>query len=100
MMSLSLITAPLLGDGIDRLCFRLKEENRDKVINYIEDAYGIFQLAEFVMLLGQCVTAFPPKHVFCQSILARDGLSLKLNISISVQGKVTNLIPFTHISFS
>ena len=45
-------TALLGGEGTARWRLRLKEENRDKVIVFFRDAYGIFHLAEPAILSG------------------------------------------------
>src|SRR5712692_7653625 len=46
----SLSTALLGGEGTARWRLRLKEENRDKVIVFFADTYGIFHLAELAIL--------------------------------------------------
>ncbi len=48
----SLSTALLQGEGTARWRLRLKEENRDKVLVFVADAYGIFHLAELAVLAG------------------------------------------------
>src|SRR2546425_7873900 len=48
----SLSTALLGGEGTARWRLRLKEENRDKVIVFFAEAYGIFHLAELAVLTG------------------------------------------------
>jgi Transposase DDE domain len=73
--SASLSTALLQGEGMARWRRRLKEENRDKVIVFMGDAYGIFHLAEFVVLSGLRLAALPPELGSRQAILARYGLS-------------------------
>ena len=73
--SLPLSTALLQGEGTARWRRRLKEENRDKVIVFIGDAYGVFHLAEFVVLSGLRLAALPPELGSPHTILARYGLS-------------------------
>ena len=48
----TLSTAVLGEEGTARWRLRLKEENRDKVIIFLEHAYGIFHLAELAVLTG------------------------------------------------
>jgi Transposase DDE domain len=50
-----LSTTLLCGEGTARWRLRLKEENRDKVIVFVGELYGIFLLAELAVLLGACV---------------------------------------------
>jgi hypothetical protein len=47
-----LSTALLGGEGTARWRLRLKEENRDQVIVFVGQAYGIFHLAELAVLTG------------------------------------------------
>ena len=47
-----LSTALLAGEGTARWRLRLKEENRDKVIVFVAEVYGIFHLAELAVLTG------------------------------------------------
>src|SRR5438477_4654158 len=68
--SLPLSTALLQGEGTARWRRRLKEENRDKVIVFIGDAYGVFHLAEFVVLSGLRLAALPPELGSPHTILA------------------------------
>lgn len=71
----SLSTALLHGEGTARWRRRLKEENRDKVIVFVADAYGIFHLAELAILSGIRLSLVPPHLGSPQDILARYGLS-------------------------
>lgn len=71
----SLSTALLQGEGTARWRRRLKEENRDKVIVFVGDAYGIFHLAELAILSGIRLSVVPPHLGSRQHILARYGLS-------------------------
>jgi hypothetical protein len=47
------LSSPLLGGEVaSRWRLWLKEENRDKVIVFFEDTYGIFHLAKLAILAG------------------------------------------------
>src|SRR6266516_3012180 len=54
-----LTSALLGGEGTARWRLRLKEENRDKVIVFFEEAYGIFHLAELAVLSGLRLRRLP-----------------------------------------
>ena len=54
---------------------RLKEENRDKVIVFLADAYGIFHLAELAILTGMRLHRLPSHLGSRQAILERYGIS-------------------------
>jgi hypothetical protein len=71
----SLSTALLNGEGTARWRLRLKEENRDKVIVFLADAYGIFHLAELAILTGMRLHRLPSSLGSRQSILERYGIS-------------------------
>ena len=71
----SLTTALLGGVGTARWRLRLKEENRDKVIIFFKEAYGIFHLAELAILSGIRLHRLPAHLGSSQAILQRYGLS-------------------------
>jgi len=71
----SLSTALLGGEGTARWRLRLKEENRDKVIVFFADAYGIFHLAELAILSGMRLHRLPSHLGDRQTILQRYSLS-------------------------
>ena len=71
----SLSTALLGGEGMARWRLRLKEENRDKVIIFVGDAYGIFYLAELAILTGMRLHRLPSHLGSRQDILLRYGIS-------------------------
>ena len=71
----SLNTALLEGEGTARWRLRLKEENRDKVIVFFGEAYGIFHLAELAILTGIRLHRFPSHLGSRQVILQRYGIS-------------------------
>ena len=68
-------TALLSGEGAERWRRRLKEENRDQVIIFLDTVYGIFHLAEATILTGVRLKTLPPEVGSRQAILARYGLS-------------------------
>jgi hypothetical protein len=68
-------TARLRGEGTARWRLRLKEENRDKVIVFFADAYGIFHLAELAILSGMRLHRLPSSLGSPQAILQRYGIS-------------------------
>lgn len=70
-----LSTALLHGEGTARGLRRLKEENRDKVIVFVEEVYGIFHLAELAILSGIRLSTVPAHLGSPHDILARYGLS-------------------------
>ncbi len=70
-----LTSALLDGEGTARWRLRLKEENRDKVIVFFEDAYGIFLLAELAVLSGLHLRRLPSHLGSHQDILLRFGIS-------------------------
>lgn len=71
----SLTTALLGGEGTARWRLRLKEENRDKVLVFLADAYGIFHLAELLVLMGRGLRRLPFHLGDPQAILQRYGIS-------------------------
>ena len=71
----SLTSALLGGEGTARWRLRLKEENRDKVIVFFGDAYGIFHLAELAILTGMRLHRLPSSLGSRQTILQRYGIS-------------------------
>jgi hypothetical protein len=70
-----LSSALLGGEGTVRWRLRLKEENRDKVIIFHGEVYGIFHLAELAVLTGMRLKRLPPHLGSSQSILQRFGIS-------------------------
>ena len=71
----TLSTALLEGEGTARWRLRLKEENRDKVIVFFGQAYGIFYLAELAILSGIRLHRLPSHLGSRQAILERYGIS-------------------------
>jgi hypothetical protein len=71
----SLSAALLGGEGTARWRLRLKEENRDKVIVFLADAYGIFHLAELAVLSGLRLRRLPSHLGSPQAVLQRYGIS-------------------------
>ena len=71
----SLTTALLGGEGTARWRLRLKEENRDKVIVFFAEAYGIFHLAELAVLTGLRLRRLPAHLGDPQTILQHYGIS-------------------------
>jgi len=71
----SLSSALLGGEGTARWRLRLKEENRDKVIVFVGDTYGIFHLAELAILTGMRLHRLPSHLGSRQTILQRYGIS-------------------------
>lgn len=70
------LTSTLLGgEGAARWRRRLKAENRDKVIVFIGDHYGIFHLAELSVLTGIRLKRLPDHLGTWQDVLARYGLA-------------------------
>jgi Transposase DDE domain len=70
------LSTPLLGgEGTVRWRLRLKEENRDKVIIFLGQVYGIFHLAELAVLTGMRLKRLPPHLGSSQSLLQRFGIS-------------------------
>jgi Transposase DDE domain len=71
----SLSTALLGGEGTARWRLRLKVENRDKVLIFFADAYGIFHLAELAILSGVRLHRLPSHLGSPQAILQHYGIS-------------------------
>ncbi len=71
----SLSSALLGGEGTARWRQRLREENRDKIIVFIGQAYGIFHLAEFAILTHLPLRRLPSPLGSPQAILQRFGIS-------------------------
>ena len=71
----NLSTALLAGEGTARWRQRLKEENRDKVIVFVGQVYGIFHLAELAVLSGLRLQRLPSHLGSRQDILQRYGIS-------------------------
>jgi len=70
------LTSSLLGgEGTARWRLRLKEANRDKVIVFLGDAYGIFHLAELAVVSGLHLRQLPSHLGSRQDILLRFGIS-------------------------
>ena len=67
--------ALLLGEGTARWRLRLKEENRDQVIVFLEEVYGIFHLAELAVLSGLRLRRLPTTLGSSHDILLRYGIS-------------------------
>jgi len=71
----SLSSALLGAEGTARWRQHLREENRDKIIVFIGQAYGIFHLAEFAILTHLPLRQLPAALGSPQAILQRFGLS-------------------------
>ncbi len=71
----SLGSALLGGEGTARWRKRLQEENRDKIIVFLGQAYGIFHLAEFAILTHLPLRRLPSALGSPQAVLQRFGLS-------------------------
>src|SRR6266478_2189759 len=71
----NLSTALLGGEGTARWRQRLRDENRDKIIVFIGQAYGIFHLAEFAILTHVPLRRLPSALGSPQAVLHRFGLS-------------------------
>jgi hypothetical protein len=71
----TLSSALLGGEGTARWRQRLREENRDKLIVFIGQAYGIFHLAEFAILTHLPLRRLPPSLGSPQAVLQRFGIS-------------------------
>ncbi len=73
---LSTLSSALLGgEGTARWRQRLREANRDKIIVFIGQAYGIFHLAEFAILTHLPLRTLPPSLGSPQAILQRFGIT-------------------------
>src|SRR5438128_900318 len=71
----SLSSALLGAEGTARWRQRLREANRDKIIVFIGQAYGIFHLAEFAILTHLPLRRLPSPLGSPQAILQRFGIS-------------------------
>jgi len=71
----TLSSALLGGEGITRWRKRLEEENRDKIIVFIGQDYGIFHLAEFAVLTHVPIRRLPSALGSPQAVLHRFGIS-------------------------
>jgi hypothetical protein len=71
----TLSSALLGGEGTARWRQRLQEENRDKIIVFIGQAYGIFHLAEFAILTHLPLRRLPSTLGSPQALLQRFGIS-------------------------
>lgn len=71
----TLSSALLGGEGIARWRKRLEEENRDKRIVFIGQAYGIFHLTEFAVLTHVPIRRLPASLGSPQAVLQRFGIS-------------------------
>ena len=71
----TLSSALLSGEGTARWRQRLQEENRDKIIVFIGQAYGIFHLAEFAILTHLPLRRLPSSLGSPQAILQHFGIS-------------------------
>src|SRR5438876_6680137 len=71
----TLSSALLGGEGIARWRKRLHEENRDKLIVFIGQDYGVFHLAEFAILTHLPIRILPSSLGSPQAVLLRFGIS-------------------------
>jgi hypothetical protein len=71
----TLSSALLAGEGVARWRKRLQEENRDKIIVFLGQAYGIFHLAEFAVLTHVPLRRLPSPLGSPQAVLQRFGIS-------------------------
>jgi Transposase DDE domain len=71
----TLSSALLGGEGIARWRKRLHEENRDKIIVFIGQDYGVFHLAEFAILTHLPIRRLPSSLGSSQAVLQRFGIS-------------------------
>ena len=70
------LSSALLGaEGTARWRQRLREENRDKIIVFIGQTYGIFHLAEFAILTHLPLRRLPSPLGSPQGVLQRFGIS-------------------------
>jgi Transposase DDE domain len=75
--TVSLAITLLGGEGTERWRRRLRAENRDKVIVFVGDHYGIFHVSAFAILTGVRIKpdGIPPDLGSRTDILARYGLN-------------------------
>jgi hypothetical protein len=71
----TLSSALLGGEGIARWRKRLEEENRDKIMVFIGQDYGIFHLSEFALLTHVPIRRLPSSLGSPQAVLQRFGIS-------------------------
>jgi Transposase DDE domain len=71
----TLSSALLGGEGTARWRQRLREVNRDKLIVFLGQAYGIFHLAEFAVLTHLPLRQLPSSLGSPQAVLQRFGIS-------------------------
>lgn len=71
----TLSTDLLTGEGTARWRARLKQENRDKVIIFVAESYGIFHMAELAILTGMRLKELPSYLGTKEAILTRYGIS-------------------------
>jgi hypothetical protein len=71
----TLSSALLGGEGTARWRQRLREDNRDKIIVFLGQAYGIFHLAEFAVLTHLPLRQLPSSLGSPQAVLQRFGMS-------------------------
>lgn len=71
----TLSSALLGGEGTARWRQRLREANRDKLIVFIGQTYGIFHLAEFAILTHLPLRRLPPSLGSPQAVLQHFGFS-------------------------
>ena len=71
----TLSSALLEGEGTARWRQRLREANRDKIIVFIGQTYGIFHLAEFALLTHLPLRRLPSSLGSPQAVLQRFGIS-------------------------
>ena len=71
----TLSSALLGGEGIARWRKRLLEENRDKILVFIGQDYGVFHLAEFAILTHLPIRILPSSLGSPQAVLQRFGIS-------------------------
>jgi hypothetical protein len=65
--------ALLDGQGLQRWHRQLQQENRDKLIVFIENRYGIFDTHEFLVLTAVPLRSIPPHLGSREGILRRSG---------------------------
>jgi len=70
-----LSSALLAGEGTARWRARLKQENRDHVMVFVGETYGIFHLAVLSILIGIRLRELPAHVGTKEAILSRYGLS-------------------------
>jgi len=71
----TLSSALLGGEGIARWRKRLEEENRDHIIVFLGQAYGIFHLSEFAVLTHVPLRRLPAPLGSSHAVLQRFGIS-------------------------